>query len=157
MKSLKSLLERLFSNDRRRADRELSPGLAAHYWTGGSPIEHNIRDISSSGLFLITEERWYPGTLLIVTLQRKDKPEDSPERSIAVQSKAVRWGSDGVGLEFVALDAKDPRRGKSTLAGGADRQTLEKFLEGFRAHNGTAVIVPSQHPEELSSDTGDLA
>jgi PilZ domain len=157
MKSLKSLFKKIFSKDRRRAERELSPDLAAHYWTGGTPIEHNIRDISSSGLFLVTEERWYPGTLLIVTLQRKDKAEDSPERSISVQSKAVRWGSDGVGLEFVVLDAQDPRRGQSMLAGGADRQALEKFLEGFRAHNGTAVILSILLPGELSFDTRGMA
>ena len=66
-----------------------------------------------------------------------------------MQSKTVRWGSDGVGLEFVVFDAKDPRRGQSMLAGGADRQALEKFLEGFRAHNGTAVILSTPPPERI--------
>jgi hypothetical protein len=140
MKSLKQLLGQLFSKDRRRAVRQASPELAAHYWNGGAPVEHSVRDISSTGLFLLTKERWYPGTLLVITLQKRDKAEDSPGRSIAVQAKAVRWGSDGVGLEFVVLDPQDPRRGMSMLTEGADRKTLDKFLEGFGADNGFVVI-----------------
>lgn len=137
MKSLRSLFEQIFSKERRRAERQLSPELAAHYWNGGSPMEHRIRDVSSTGLFVITEERWYPGTLLVMTLQKRD---NSAEGSIAVQSRAVRWGEDGVGLEFVTMDAGDPRRGQSVLAEGVDRKTLEKFLQGFREDNGFVVI-----------------
>ena len=147
MKSLKNLFERMLSKDRRRAERQLSPELAAYYWNGGSPTEHSIRDVSSTGLFLVTEERWYPGTLLMMTLLMKN---NGSERSIAVQSKAVRWGEDGVGLEFVALDAGDPRRGQSVLAGGADRKTLDKFLEEFRADNGFVIIKYLVHPSDLS-------
>jgi PilZ domain len=149
MKSLKDLFELLFSKERRRAERQLSPELAAHYWNGGSSIGHSVRDISSTGFFLLTEERWYPGTLLVMTLQKRDVPKDSPDRSISIQSKAVRWGGDGVGLEFVVLDSGDPRRGQSFLAEGADRKALEKFLEGFRADNGIVVIkyiVPPSNP-----------
>jgi hypothetical protein len=140
MKSLKQIWEQLFSKEQRRAVRQPSPELAAHFWNGGSPEEHSVRDISSSGLYLLTKERWYPGTLLVITLQKRGEAEDSPERSIAVQARAVRWGNDGVGLEFVVLDPQDPRRGMSVLAEGADRKTLEKFLEGFGTDNGFAVI-----------------
>jgi hypothetical protein len=140
MKSLKQFWEQLFSKDRRRAVRQASPELAAHYWNGGAPVEHSVRDISSTGLFLLTKERWYPGTLMVITLQKRDEAEDSPDRSIAVQAKAVRSGSDGVGLEFVVLDPQDPRRGMSMLAEGADRKMLDRFLEGFGADNGFVVI-----------------
>jgi len=137
MKSLNQFWEQLFSKEQRRAVRQPSPELAARYWDGGSPEQHSVRDISSTGLFLLTKERWYPGTLLVITLQKRDKAENSSERSIAVQAKAVRWGSDGVGLEFVV---QDPRRGVSMLAEGADRKTLDKFLEGFGTDNGFVVI-----------------
>jgi hypothetical protein len=140
MKSLKQLFEQMFSKEQRRAERQPAPALAAHFWNGGSPAEHNIRDISSTGFFLLTKERWYPGTLLVMTLQKKDVAEDSPERSIAVQARSVRWGSDGVGLEFVLPDLRDPRRGQNLLTEGADRKSLERFLKGFRAENGSAVV-----------------
>lgn len=142
MKSFKQLLAQIMSKERRRAERQPSPVLGAHYWTGGSPAEHKVRDISSTGLFLLTEERWYPGTMLIMTLQNKEEAEDGQERSISVQSKAVRWDSDGVGMEFVVFDQRDPRRAQNALAGGADRQALDRFLKKFRPDTGTARIGP---------------
>jgi hypothetical protein len=123
----KSWLDRFWSPDPRRAPREPSPRLAAYYWTGAAPQAHNVRDISSTGLYVVTEERWYPGTLVLMTLQRTDDGEELSERSIAVMSRAVRWGEDGVGLQFILPKAQDPRRGD-----GVDRKTLEKFLQGLK-------------------------
>jgi hypothetical protein len=140
MSVLKGLLGKVFSRDRRLAERKQSPELSAFYWTGAAPVDHSIRDISSTGLYLLTEERWYPGTVVMMTLQKKDQPENSPERAIAVQSKTVRWGTDGVGLQFILPDAGLRRDSQSTHAEGADRKTLEKFLQGFGPDNGTASV-----------------
>jgi len=123
----KSWLERFWSPDPRRAPRDASPRLAAYYWTGAAPEAHSIRDISSTGLYVVTEERWYPGTLVLMTLQRTDDGEELTERSVSVLSRAVRWGEDGVGLQFILPKGQDPRR-----SDGVDRKTLEKFLTGLR-------------------------
>jgi hypothetical protein len=123
----KSWLERFWSPDPRRAPRDASPRLAAYYWTGSAPEAHSIRDISSTGLYVVTEERWYPGTLVLMTLQRTDDGDELTERSVAVLSRAVRWGEDGVGLQFILPKSSDPRR-----TDGVDRKTLEKFLLGLR-------------------------
>jgi hypothetical protein len=127
-------LERLLSAgsrkpELRKAPREPLPGLAAYYWTGAAPKAHSVRDISSTGLFVVTEERWYPGTLVLMTLQETDGREDSAERSISVHSRAVRWGNDGVGLQFIPQDAPEARKGLNTLAHGVYRKELEQFLE----------------------------
>ena len=144
-----SLLGKIFSRERRRANRKSSPQLAAFFWTGAAPVEHSIRDISSTGLFLVTEERWYPGTVVMMTLQKRGEPVDSPDRSIAVQSRAVRWGEDGVGLQFVLPDPKDRKRGKNLLEEGVDRRTLERFLEGFQSENGSARVDRIARPVKL--------
>ena len=123
----KSWLERFWSPDPRRAPRETSPRLAAYYWTGSAPEAHSIRDISSTGLYVVTEERWYPGTLVLMTLQRTDDGDELTERSVAVLSRAVRWGEDGVGLQFILPKGSDARR-----TDGVDRKTLDKFLTGLR-------------------------
>jgi len=91
--------------DLRKAPRELTPSLAAYYWTGSAPKAHSIRDISATGLYVVTEERWYPGTLILMTLQDTKDGEESVEHSISVHSRAVRWGNDGVGLQFIPQDA----------------------------------------------------
>jgi len=120
-------LERWWSPDPRKAPREQSPGLAAYYWTGGPPEAHEIKDISSTGLYVVTEERWYPGTLVLMTLQGTEFGEEVEERTICVHSRAVRWGKDGVGLEFVLQkECDDPS------VSAADRKVLDRFLQRLR-------------------------
>ncbi len=121
-------LQRWWSPDPRKAPRVLATGLAAYYWNGEAPVAHGIRDISSSGLYVVTEERWYPGTLVLMTLQRSDLGEEMAERSIAVQSRAVRWGADGVGLQFLLPEAKDRRLGNAPILDAAGKKEFERFL-----------------------------
>jgi hypothetical protein len=128
----KNWLERWWSPDPRKAPREQSPGLAAYFWNGAAPEAHGIRDISSTGLYLVTEERWYPGTLVLMTLQRTDCGEEMAERSIQVLSRAVRWGQDGVGLQFILADSKEARKGSTPIMESAERKELEKFLEQLK-------------------------
>jgi hypothetical protein len=138
VKPSKSLWKRLWfpdpktAPDLRNAPREVLSGLAAYYWTGGAPKAHQIKDISPSGLYLITEERWYPGTLILMTLQADGGMEESVERSIAVHSRAVRWGNDGVGLQFVLQDDQMAYNGLNPLVNGATMRELEQFLEQLR-------------------------
>jgi hypothetical protein len=125
-------LDRWWSPDPRKAPRVPSPGLAAYYWTGAAPEARSIRDISSTGLYLVTEERWYPGTLILMTLQKTEAGEERTERSIAVHSRAVRWGDDGVGLQFVLKNAPPPDRSKGPLVDALSKKELDKFLHQLR-------------------------
>ena len=127
-KQPRNWLQRWWSPDPRKAPRVLTPGLAAYYWNGEAPVAHGIRDISSSGLYVVTEERWYPGTLVLMTLQRNDLGDEMAERSIAVQSRAVRWGPDGVGLQFVLPDEQDRRRVNAQALDAAGRKEFQRFL-----------------------------
>lgn len=90
--------------DPRVTSRESLPDLIAYYFTGGTPKPHAVRDISPTGMYILTEERWYPGTVVRVTLTDRHNP--TTERSITVNAKAVRAASDGVGFEFV-LEERD--------------------------------------------------
>lgn len=128
----KNWLERWWSPDPRKAPREDNPGLAAYYWNGAAPEAHGIRDISSSGMYVVTEERWYPGTLVLMTLQRTDVGEEMAERSISVLSRAVRWGQDGVGLQFILADAKDARKGNVPLIEAAGRKEFDRFIQELK-------------------------
>lgn len=96
--------------DPRRSDREAIPGLVAYFFTGGAPVPHNVRDISSNGLYVITEQRWYPNTSVRVTLS--DQSEPSRETSLTLYARVARSGRDGVGLQMLLFDQKDVARGK---------------------------------------------
>lgn len=123
--SLKTWLQNWLSSDRRRSQRQPLPGLVAYYWTGSAPRAYQIADISNSGFYLLTEERWFPGTMVLMTLQRTDSSGKNLDDSIAVQSRVVRWGSDGLGLAFVVSSAN----GRDAIReNGVDKKTLERFL-----------------------------
>jgi hypothetical protein len=115
-------------DDLRQVPREPMTGLIAHFWTGGAPQSHSIRDMSPTGVYVITTERWYVGTQLRITLTKTDGGPRS-ERSITVQAAVVRWGNDGVGLEFVLQDPRNLRRGQPLPGEGADSKQIEEFLE----------------------------
>jgi hypothetical protein len=133
VKQPKNWLQRWLSpepKEPRKAPRTELPGLTAYFWTGGSPQAHAIRDISSTGLYVVTEERWYPGTLVQMTLKKTDGV--GAETSISVLAKANRWGNDGVGLGFVVRDPRKPRDGDAAQAGAVDRETLDLFIERIK-------------------------
>lgn len=140
MAALKSWLEGLWSDERRRADRRKALPLVAYYWDGGTPTPHRVRDISSSGMFLLTEYRWYPDTVFAITLTRTDRNEEDPHRSIRLAARMVRPEASGVGLEFVLLRPKRAQDAAGTFAGEADRETLREFLARLKADTGSKAI-----------------
>jgi hypothetical protein len=108
MKSLKGWFARAFSEEiNPRPERRSVPGLQALHWTGEAPGQNVVKDISASGIYLLTEERWTPGTVTPIVLTCADLPESSPDGHILVQTKSVRWGKDGIGLAFVLPDYMD--------------------------------------------------
>jgi hypothetical protein len=128
---MKNWFEELMFQHQRRAPRYIEPRLVAFYWDGAAPEPRYIRDVSSTGFYLLTEQRWYPGTLITMTLQRTERTDDGSKSSIAVQAKVIRPGDDGVALAFVLPRAKDARSVISIIADGvglADKKTLELFL-----------------------------
>lgn len=132
MNIIKKWFERRFSRDCRKAERQPLPGLIAHYWTGSVSVGKGVGDISATGLYLLTEERWYPGTMIKITLQRTGKKdENSADRSIVVHTKVVRSGPNGVGLAFVSPDAVE-LRAHNMQNFAADKKALLRFLQELK-------------------------
>jgi hypothetical protein len=128
------------SSQKNRAERRHSPGLAAFHWKGYTPQQNAVRDISSSGAFLFTEERWAPGELISLTLQRIGPIDKSPENSFAVQAKAVRWDDHGVAVSFVLPAGADLRLWQSPLKSAADQTAPEDILREFRVARAIAFF-----------------
>ena len=116
--------------DARKSARQPVAGLVAHFFTGGAPVAHEIRDVSSTGLYVITTERWYPGTIIRMTLSKPDVGQPPGERSITIQAESMRWGNDGVGLRFVLAAQGKSAQGISHELGTVDSRQLGQFLKG---------------------------
>jgi uncharacterized membrane protein (UPF0127 family) len=120
---------RWLSTDRRASKRHPLPGLVAYYWTGGAPQAFHIADISSVGLYLLTDERWFPGTMILMTLQRTNTDGDDPDDFISVLTRVIRWGTDGVGLTFVPSNTVDLNTGESLPDTGVGKKALHRFIQ----------------------------
>lgn len=132
----RSLKERLFfwvkpkveDTDRRRSPRVPTENLVAYCWTGGSPLVCSIANVSQSGLYLVTDERWLPGTRVMMTLQ-KDRLETALPEISRVESEVVRWGEDGIGCRFVESGFVDLNTGQVVEGEIFDRAAFQRFLE----------------------------
>ena len=122
----------------RRAERRSSPSLAAYHWKGTLPHQNSIRDISSTGAFLLTQERWEPGELVSLSLQRSGPPEK--ENSFSVQARAVRWDDQGVAVSFVLPPGADLRLWQSPLKSAAEQNEPEDILREFRVAQAISFL-----------------
>jgi Flp pilus assembly protein TadG len=89
----------------RRAPRSAEPEIIVHYWDGSAPEGRQLRDISQTGAYIYTPERWYLGTIIRIVLQGyettiREDGSRTPTSSICVSAQVVRHGADGVGVEF---------------------------------------------------------
>jgi len=114
--------------NQRRAKRYATPNLVAYYWTGGAPFSYQVGDISATGVFLLTKERWAPGTLIQMTLQPQAGRVNN-DNSICVLSEVVRWGENGSGFNFILKDYENVMNYGLQPNEALDRKTVERFLQ----------------------------
>ena len=131
-------LEKFVTPEADRAERRRVDQFAAYRWNGSALAQDVVRDISSTGLYLVTTERWLPGTILALTLQREGPLELDPARRITTQAKVIRSGPDGVGLSFLwAKDDPKLREWDSLLESlieqtkPSDMLSLARMVEAF--------------------------
>lgn len=84
-----------------RRDRRLpAQQIRASYSAGAKPIPARVKNISSTGIYLFTSERWPPGTYVDLSLRRMSAAEDQEPPSVHLRARIVRMGLDGLGLAF---------------------------------------------------------
>jgi hypothetical protein len=132
------------SGDKRRSQRLAEPSLLVYYWDGSVPEGRKIRDISHTGAYIVTPERWYVGTIVRLILQGyKTTPQPDggimPSHSTSIPSRVVRHGPDGIGVEFIFTSPEDERTLRDFLTTipptGDARATVQ-----FSATEGQALI-----------------
>jgi Flp pilus assembly protein TadG len=121
--ALARMMEWLLKEHRepRRAPRSRQPEIVVYYWDGSAPEGRRIHDISLSGAYICTPERWYLGTIVRLILQGHPRvtPVDGatvPKVSTCVPARVVRHGSDGVAVEFIFCDKEEEESLRTFLA-----------------------------------------
>lgn len=105
--------------DRRECAR-MSVPLVAYYWTGGVPQAFEVKVVSPVGAYLVTSDRWRPGTVVRLIFQYSAVfSAGSPggeEAMQMVRARIVRIGVDGVGVRLVYLNKQERKSFRQFLA-----------------------------------------
>jgi hypothetical protein len=104
-----SWLENFVTPEAGRAERRTVEQFAAYRWNGSALEQDAVKDISATGVYLLTRERWRLGTTVWLTLQKEGSVELDPTRRITTQARVARCGEDGVALAFISSKDDDPR------------------------------------------------
>ena len=123
--------------EERKEKRCQGADIVAFYWNGTVPTSHKVKDISRDGAFLLTGDRWYVGTLLMITLQCGVEVTD-PEAAVAIACRVVRHGTDGVGVNFMPTGKKE-RQALRRLIRSAANATAYAYHPG-RGASGQAIV-----------------
>ncbi|HXE62817.1 MAG TPA: PilZ domain-containing protein [Bryobacteraceae bacterium] len=83
-------------SDPRRARRLVEGEMVVEYWDGVAPAGRGIHDISESGAYICTTEKWYSGAIIRLVFRGRD-----PKTSVPVLAQVVRQGKDGFAMEFM--------------------------------------------------------
>jgi hypothetical protein len=137
---LRWLYPAAYETDRRRGRRIPIPDLVAYDLSVGAPHALEVGDISSSGVFLVTQDHWEPGTLICLSIQREGPMESNVERRVLVQAEPVRWSKDGVGMSFVLPPGMDLRLWERPAKGDVRRSQPEYVLREFRLARALAFL-----------------
>lgn len=94
-----------------RADRRPADHFAAYRLSGSTIVQSSVRDISPTGVYLLTKDHLPLGTRLSLNLQREGPLELNSARRITTLARVARIGADGVGVEFVVPRIPPPAAG----------------------------------------------
>jgi hypothetical protein len=95
--------------------------LVAIYSDGGFPRSHEIKQVTMDGAYILTRDRWYPGTIVDLRVQYHPQYIDiarlngHSSASIGMRGKVVENGKDGVVVDFIYLDKQERYRFKDFL------------------------------------------
>ncbi len=137
---LRWLYPAIFPEERRGALRRPSPGLVAYHSASGASRMHVVADISATGIYLLTNERWSLNDRLAVTLQRKGPPEQLANHRIQLTAGTARWGTDGVGLTFDLPLGMEPRLWEGPARHDRHETVPEFILREFRTAKALAFL-----------------
>jgi hypothetical protein len=115
--------------DQRVANRHSMPPVIAYLGLVHTSKEYKVGDISVAGFYMLTEERWIPGTGFPITLERTD--ETGVGQTLTLHSTVVRIGEDGVAFTFVQSAKDNGADGDAQSSTRMDLTKLAQFLKGL--------------------------
>lgn len=108
LSNLRRALQRLGEPEHPRAERWPATGLSALYGIESASKPAGIKNVSASGVYLLTDEHFLANQIVALILRLDGALEANSELQISVQTRAAWQGEDGVALEFVLPPGMNP-------------------------------------------------
>jgi len=128
------------------------------YFTNTQQKRARIKDLSATGLYIFTDDRWVPGTGLPLTVKKWRTQEETPQSALRLRAIVVRHGKDGLGLEF--SNGESNAAAWSSLAEMPNSAALRdgfSMLRFTRAVSFLYRLSPSHKSENLKLIQDELA
>lgn len=117
-----------------------------------------IRDVSPTGIYLLTDDRWALGTDVPLTLKRWSLQEKTSQSLLHLPARVVRIGDDGVGFEFLHADSIAAAWSRLvSMANPAPARDKLRMLRLTRALAFLCRLSPSRQAESLKLVHDELA
>jgi len=124
----------------RMGARQPAPQLVAIHPSQEDAKEDPVKDISATGIYILTEDRWEEGTPIPLTLHRKSNQQEGSEDDLTLPAKTVRSGEDGVGLTFDFPKDVDPATWVSLVEGASREAGPDNIVGQFKLAEGVAFL-----------------
>ncbi|MDR3741494.1 MAG: PilZ domain-containing protein [Terracidiphilus sp.] len=128
------------NEEQRSSIRRPANELVAYTGPEGEEKKLDVGDISSSGMFLRTDQRWEPGSKVSLSLQQNGPVADIPDRHVEVDVNTVRHGKDGIGVEFVLPKGTNLDLWESAVSGQAAQTGPDYIVHEMRIAQALAVL-----------------
>ena len=122
--------------DQRVASRHPMPPLTAWLGMVRTSKEYKVANVSVAGFYMLTEDRWIPGTAFPVTLQRTD--DAGLGQSLTVYATVVRCSDDGVGFSFLQNPSEETAEGPAGVNSRLDLTKIAQCLKGIQLSDPTS-------------------
>lgn len=126
--------------EKRSSIRRPASELVAYSGPEGEEKKYEVADISSSGIYLRTDERWELGQTVSLSLQRSGPVADSPDRHAEVDAGIVRHGKDGMGMVFHLPPGMGLDLWESAVSGQTAQTGPDYIVHEMRLAQALAVL-----------------
>lgn len=140
MSILRKVLVKAGLSERRKDGRIPARGLDVSYSSGLEHRRVKIKDISATGIYLLTQDQLPLGTSVQLVLQKRGLRDRNSHREVRLQARCVRQGEDGIGLTFVDEPARAADWSKS-MAIAAELHARSHPVRLFRSTKALAFLM----------------
>lgn len=136
----------------RRDTRVPAPGVDAYYSIDSVEKRAPVKNISPTGVYLYTADRWPAGTRVLLTMKGRKHSQEELEPQVSIAARVVRHDDEGVGLEFV-LEGIDTAAWLALFSKAVSLHLENDPIRVFRIAKAFAFLLrvaPSAESEILS-------